>query len=192
MCRLGVTIAGNGGHPQRVTFSVVTLHNLILIMFTSSFVYSHTKAIYAAFVIGLMFFAGALALKPASAEASVLQCGDFTFSMSLGSRDSSVGNQVSELQKFLAQDKTLYPEAEVTGYFGPQTQKAVQRFQSRYGIVTSGTPQTTGYGSVGTLTRTYIERLCAAQNHQGEEDEEDHKEELREPGSHAGKSRKPQ
>jgi peptidoglycan hydrolase-like protein with peptidoglycan-binding domain len=47
----------------------------------------------------------------------------------------------------------VYPGGEVTGYFGLQTELAVKRFQSKYGIITSGTPQTTGYGMVGPRTR---------------------------------------
>jgi PKD repeat protein len=91
----------------------------------------------------------------------------------VGSKDVSTGSQVSALQKFLAQDRSIYPEGEVTGYFGPQTQKAVQRFQARYGIVTSGTPDTTGYGSVGARTRTVIQSLCE----KADEDDEDEEEE---------------
>jgi peptidoglycan hydrolase-like protein with peptidoglycan-binding domain len=64
------------------------------------------------------------------------------------------------LQKHLAADKTLYPEAQITGYFGPATERAVQRFQSKHGIANSGTPETTGYGSVGGQTRIMLGKDC--------------------------------
>ncbi|MBU6431100.1 peptidoglycan-binding protein, partial [Patescibacteria group bacterium] len=47
-------------------------------------------------------------------------------------------NQVSTLQQWLSQDKDIYPDAIVSGYFGPLTEKAVEKFQDKYGIVKSG------------------------------------------------------
>lgn len=47
-------------------------------------------------------------------------------------RYGAKGSGVEELQKCLAQDKEVYPEAEVTGYFGALTQKAVIKFQEKY------------------------------------------------------------
>lgn len=68
----------------------------------------------------------------------------------------STGNQVSELQTFLAADTALYPEGLVTGYYGTLTQRAVERYQCAASIVCSGTPATTGYGLVGPSTRASI------------------------------------
>jgi len=65
-------------------------------------------------------------------------------------------DDVSDLQKLLAIDKTIYPEGEVTGYFGNATEKALQRFQKKYGIVSTGTAATTGYGAFGPSTRAKI------------------------------------
>ncbi|MBZ9573056.1 peptidoglycan-binding protein, partial [Patescibacteria group bacterium] len=42
------------------------------------------------------------------------------------------GEDVRELQKCLAQDKEVYPEGEITGYFGEKTKAAVIRFQEKY------------------------------------------------------------
>lgn len=70
------------------------------------------------------------------------------------------GSDVSSLQAFLASDPSLYPEGTVSGYFGGLTQAAVQRFQVRQGIVSSGTPDSTGYGLVGPGTRAAIARVC--------------------------------
>jgi len=75
------------------------------------------------------------------------------------------GNDVSDLQRFLAQDASIYPEKIVSGFFGSLTQAAVQRFQARYAIVSSGTPES-GYGVVGPLTRGQIRSLSCA-NTQG-------------------------
>lgn len=48
------------------------------------------------------------------------------------------GSDVSSLQAFLAKDKSLYPQGQVTGYFGLLTKKAVLNFQSRNGIQVVG------------------------------------------------------
>jgi len=71
------------------------------------------------------------------------------------------GSDVSSLQTFLAQDSTLYPEGLVTGYYGQLTLSAVQRFQARNGIVSSGSPATTGYGRVGPTTLATINAQMA-------------------------------
>jgi len=54
----------------------------------------------------------------------------------------------------------LYPEGLITGYFGPLTEKAVQRFQLKYKIVNSKTPESDpGYGYVGPKTRGKLNEL---------------------------------
>lgn len=50
----------------------------------------------------------------------------------------SVGADVTALQTFLAQDRTIYPQGIVTGYFGSLTYSAVSNFQARNGIATVG------------------------------------------------------
>ena len=44
------------------------------------------------------------------------------------------GGDVTQLQLFLASDKSVYPEGLVTGFFGRLTVSAVKRFQAKYGI----------------------------------------------------------
>lgn len=66
------------------------------------------------------------------------------------------GDDVKWLQEWLAA-KGYYPQDIVTGYYGPLTEAAVQNYQARNGIVSSGTPDTTGYGCVGPLTRASID-----------------------------------
>ena len=72
---------------------------------------------------------------------------------------NSSGHEVHELQVFLASLSGIYPEGLITNFYGPLTEKAVQRFQAEYGIADGGTPQTTGYGVVGVKTRAKIYEL---------------------------------
>lgn len=73
-------------------------------------------------------------------------------SISVGSTDKGTGGAVSRLQLFL-KNQGSYPEGLVTGYYGPATMRAVQRWQKDNGVVSSGSPSTTGYGAVGAKTR---------------------------------------
>ncbi|MBM2817843.1 MAG: Serine-rich adhesin, platelet-type, partial [Parcubacteria group bacterium] len=65
-------------------------------------------------------------------------------------------NQVSTLQQWLSQDKDIYPEGTVSGYYGSLTEKAVQKFQEKYGIAGSGEE---GYGVVGPKTRVKLSEI---------------------------------
>ena len=58
--------------------------------------------------------------------------------------------ETTELQKFLKQYPSIYPEGLVTGYFGRLTEAAVSRFQTQYGIQVTG--------QVGPQTRA---KLCS-------------------------------
>ena len=84
-----------------------------------------------------------VAVAPLLASADVL-----TRQLDLG----STGSDVSSLQTYLASDITLYPRGLVTGYFGSLSANAVGNFQARNGIVSSGTPASTGFGRVGPST----------------------------------------
>ncbi|MBM3261733.1 hypothetical protein FJY93_04985, partial [Candidatus Kaiserbacteria bacterium] len=72
------------------------------------------------------------------------------------------GSDVSSLQQFLAQDPSVYPDRLVTGYYGSLTQAAVQRWQAKNGIVSSGTPSSTGFGVVGPRTRAAMMASCGS------------------------------
>lgn len=87
-------------------------------------------------------------------------CPVLTYNLYLGHSDRQTESQVTALQKFLAQYPDVYPEALITGYFGPLTEQAVQSFQRKHNIVSSGSPETTGYGVVGPATRAKIRELC--------------------------------
>ncbi len=73
----------------------------------------------------------------------------------------SSGDDVTRLQQFLARDISIYPEGQVTGYFGALTEAAVKRWQVRYNIVSSGDAATTGYGVVGPRTAAAISLQCS-------------------------------
>jgi peptidoglycan hydrolase-like protein with peptidoglycan-binding domain len=92
----------------------------------------------------------------ASAQSGII-CPAFARTLARGSS----GTDVANLQGFLAQNPLIYPEASVTAYFGMLTQDAVQRWQSAYHIVSSGTPASTGYGVVGPHTAAAITASCA-------------------------------
>lgn len=84
--------------------------------------------------------------KAVGASASVVLTSDL-------SRGSS-GADVEKLQKFLAQDKMIYPEGIINGTFGPATERAVKKFQAKYGL--------SQVGRVGPATRKKIEVLSAS------------------------------
>ncbi len=54
------------------------------------------------------------------------------------------GEDVRDLQEFLAADPEVYPENLVTGFYGKKTEEAVRRFQRKHGILVVGRvgPQT--------------------------------------------------
>ena len=72
----------------------------------------------------------------------------------------SSGTDVRALQQFLISRGHL-ASGLTTGYFGTATQAAVQRFQISRGIVSGGTPETTGDGVVGPRTATAIQGSSA-------------------------------
>ncbi|PIP87070.1 hypothetical protein COW81_02160 [Candidatus Campbellbacteria bacterium CG22_combo_CG10-13_8_21_14_all_36_13] len=72
------------------------------------------------------------------------------------------GSEVTELQTYLSTNSDIYPSGLVTGYFGQLTKAGVERFQTDQGIVSSGTPATTGYGRVGPQTMARINSLLGS------------------------------
>ena len=75
-------------------------------------------------------------------------CPNLYRALSRGSR----GSDVTSLQQFFITQGLLDGDS-ATGFFGPLTEAAVQRWQAANGIVSSGTPESTGYGRVGPATR---------------------------------------
>lgn len=78
----------------------------------------------------------------------------FSSRLALGSE----GEAVKKLQEMLAQDPDVYPNGLVTGYYGPMTEQAVQRFQEKHGIASEGDA---GYGTVGPSTRAKLNSMTA-------------------------------
>ncbi|HEY4503916.1 MAG TPA: peptidoglycan-binding protein [Candidatus Paceibacterota bacterium] len=72
---------------------------------------------------------------------------NFTKDLSRGTE----GNEVTALQKFLAKDPAIYPEGIANGFFGPATERAVKRFQAKYGI--------SQLGRVGPATRAKLKEV---------------------------------
>lgn len=68
---------------------------------------------------------------------------------------------VTNIQTYLASNPSFYPEGLVTGYYGSLTIAAVQKFQAHYGIISSGSPSSTGYGRVGPSTMAKMNELIA-------------------------------
>jgi chitodextrinase len=75
----------------------------------------------------------------------------FTTSLYYGLRSSAV----LALQNFLISQNDLGPSYN-TGFYGSLTQAAVKQFQCAKNIVCSGSPATTGWGSVGPRTRAAL------------------------------------
>jgi peptidoglycan hydrolase-like protein with peptidoglycan-binding domain len=53
-------------------------------------------------------------------------------------RKGDKGDDVKTLQEILATDPDIFPEGQVTGFFGPLTAKALRRFQERAGLESVG------------------------------------------------------
>ena len=85
------------------------------------------------------------------------QAAVFKSNLQMGSQ----GTEVKELQKCLAKDSEIYPEAEITGVFGEKTKQALIRFQEKYKKeILEPTGLTKGTGNVGKNTRTKLNELC--------------------------------
>lgn len=92
-------------------------------------------------------------LQPAKPVVPVVQgSAVFTTNLSLG----MTSPDVTRLQTLLAGRVDLYPQGTVSGYFGPLTARAVERFQVAYGVASAGQP---GYGSVGPKTREKLQQV---------------------------------
>jgi alpha-L-arabinofuranosidase len=98
--------------------------------------------------------------SPTTAALRPLYCYLPIHYLRLGQSDAETEGEVSKLQRFLSQYPDIYPEGLITGYFGALTQKAVQRWQASRAVVSSGSPETTGFGIVGPKTALSIKNVC--------------------------------
>ncbi len=85
----------------------------------------------------------------------------YTFTQTL--KRGMKGREVYNLQTVLHWDPQIYPEGQITGYFGELTEAAVKRFQKRYGIRTTG--------QVGPQTRAKLNDIYAQHNAKMQEEE---------------------
>jgi peptidoglycan hydrolase-like protein with peptidoglycan-binding domain len=67
-------------------------------------------------------------------------------------RRGDYGDDVKDLQKFLAKHPSIYPEGIINGFYGPLTIQAVKRWQKQNGIE--------GTGFFGPMTRKYWREHC--------------------------------
>src|SRR3989338_1612201 len=60
-----------------------------------------------------------------------------TYNLYLGLKDDETEGQVTGLQKFLARYPDIYPDAQITGYFGPLTrsEEHTSELQSQFHLV---------------------------------------------------------
>jgi len=98
-------------------------------------------------------FGGASSITAAPSTPTSSGSGSFSMNLGFGMRSSDV----YRLQQLLATDSEVYPDGTVSGYFGPMTKEAVQRFQIKYGVVSSD--KDTGYGLVGPKTRAKLQEV---------------------------------
>lgn len=83
----------------------------------------------------------------------------FTFKSKLSK--GSQGKEVTELQKCLAKFDDIYPNGQISGYFGTQTEEAVIKFQEKYyQDVLEPSRLNKGTGTVGAGTRDKLNEIC--------------------------------
>jgi peptidoglycan hydrolase-like protein with peptidoglycan-binding domain/N-acetylmuramoyl-L-alanine amidase len=84
-------------------------------------------------------------------------CAAFAADLEEGATDATTDGEVTRLQTLLAKDAAVYPEAAVTGYFGPATLAAVKRFQVKQAVTTTSSA---AYGLVGPATKAALLAAC--------------------------------
>ena len=83
----------------------------------------------------------------------------FTFERDLVRGDE--GMAVEELQNCLAKFPEIYPDGEITAYFGPKTEEAVKRFQEKYKEdILSPWGFSEGNGKVRETTKEKLNEVC--------------------------------
>ncbi len=99
----------------------------------------------------------------------------FKYNLYFGTTDSTTEGEVTRLQKWLSTMPEIYPEGDVTGYFGPATERAIKKYQAKHGIVSSGSPDTTGYGVLGPKTRGKVNSCINGFSYKYEKNKEEKK-----------------
>lgn len=99
----------------------------------------------------------AMPATSASTAPSPATCALPTTDLKVGAQDADANGNVARLQNLLSKDATIYPSKLVTGFFGPSTLAAVQKFQTAQGIAKRGEAV---YGLVGPKTIAALQTLC--------------------------------
>ncbi len=146
---------------KKITLSGVGILMLASPLFASADVLSNLQAQIQALLAQIATLKAQMGVS-GGVSTSGTSCISLTNSLSVDDTDADNNGEITKLQTFLARDASIYPEGLVTGYFGPATMRAVQRWQKVRGVVSSGTPDTTGYGFVGSRTRAAM--ACGSQN----------------------------
>lgn len=92
------------------------------------------------------------------------------FEIATGLRQGNEGESVKLLQTLLAVDTSIYPEGMITGYFGPATRRAIERYQRQNGLE--------AVGFIGPKTRSLLEKLFKTHFAEAQEIEEDIEDEV--------------
>ncbi len=87
-------------------------------------------------------------------------CLDLSYNFGPNDTDATTGGEVTKIQRFLV-SHGLMSATLPFGYFGPATMRALQAWQTQKGIVSSGAPDSTGYGFLGPKTRRAL--ACTGQ-----------------------------
>jgi len=108
---------------------------------------------------GILEEAGYLMTDQGIREKTIKKESSFAFKSTLVV--GSQGAEVKELQKCLSKDPEIYPEGNISGYFGSKTKAAVIRFQEKYKEdVLSPFGLTKGTGDVKSKTREKLNEVC--------------------------------
>jgi peptide/nickel transport system substrate-binding protein len=76
-------------------------------------------------------------------------------------KQGSQGTEVQELQKCLTRDPEIFPDGEISGYFGPKTKDAVIKFQEKYRAdVLTPTGLEQGTGEILGATKKKLNEIC--------------------------------
>ncbi len=111
--------------------------------------------------------------KTGTDETKTSYCVHLMNNLYLGKSDDTTGGEVSKLQEFL-KNAGVYEYPKITGYFGPATEIAVQKWQKKMGILSSGTAETNGFGVIGPKSRSKM--LCAVANKEMKQERNENKE----------------
>jgi len=92
-------------------------------------------------------------------EKTIITPPSFLFKRDLKYGDK--GEEVRKLQECLAKDPQIYPQKQITGYFGTKTKNAVIKFQQKYKEeILQPIGLQKGTGKVGKLTRKKLNEIC--------------------------------